>query len=64
MSCTCWGLLFDVIRFSAAISGCERGGQWQCVRPLLNEMHTLRFAAWRKMMSLKFYGNCCVCEAH
>eukprot|EP00973_Karenia_brevis_P034680 4785837-Karenia_brevis.AAC.1 len=34
------GLSPDVISFSAAISACEKGGQWQRVAPLLNEMRS------------------------
>eukprot|EP00973_Karenia_brevis_P071854 9985775-Karenia_brevis.AAC.1 len=32
------GLLPDMITFSAAISACEKGGQWERVAPLLDEM--------------------------
>eukprot|EP00973_Karenia_brevis_P001183 161986-Karenia_brevis.AAC.1 len=38
MRCTGQGLSHDVISFSAAISVCEKGGQWQRVAPLLDEM--------------------------
>eukprot|EP00973_Karenia_brevis_P086223 11958327-Karenia_brevis.AAC.1 len=32
---------FVVISFCAAISACEKGGQWQQVAPLSNEMQQL-----------------------
>eukprot|EP00973_Karenia_brevis_P021731 2988367-Karenia_brevis.AAC.1 len=35
---------FKVISFNAAISACEKGGPWQHVAPLLDEMwRALRF---------------------
>eukprot|EP00973_Karenia_brevis_P081935 11360137-Karenia_brevis.AAC.1 len=39
MICTGRDLSHDVVSFSAAISACEKGGQWQRVAPLLNDMH-------------------------
>ena len=37
-----WRLCFllDVIGFNAAISACEKGGQWQRVAPMLDEKHS------------------------
>eukprot|EP00973_Karenia_brevis_P001848 252506-Karenia_brevis.AAC.1 len=31
-------MLYNVISFSAAISACEKGGQWQRVAPSFDEM--------------------------
>ena len=33
------GVTGNVIGFNAAISACEKGGQWQQALPLLDELH-------------------------
>eukprot|EP00973_Karenia_brevis_P072754 10104252-Karenia_brevis.AAC.1 len=35
-----WLMPLDVISFSAAISACKKGQQWQLVAPLFDEMQT------------------------
>eukprot|EP00973_Karenia_brevis_P026847 3703142-Karenia_brevis.AAC.1 len=38
MRCACQNLLLEFISMSSAISACRKGGQWERVAPLLNEM--------------------------
>eukprot|EP00973_Karenia_brevis_P061563 8560698-Karenia_brevis.AAC.1 len=45
MRCNSWGLSLHVIRSNAAISACEKCGQWQRVAPLLDEMRQLGLIA-------------------
>ena len=46
----------DVISFNAAISACEKGGQWERALALLDEMHDARSAAGRDQLQRGHLG--------